>query len=189
MFPGQYHDQETGLHYNYFRYYDPSTGRYLSSDPVGLVGGTNTYAYVSGNPMRYFDFYGLAKECVLTWVKLQDTWRQTPLRRPRFIRGGYDPVFSVNPKPNVYGELPPIRRGRIGMPLGLGHDIRGTLRDNREFGYDYWWEKWAELGYYEEVCVDECGNWTTDSGLPGNRPIDNPIGEWRFDPTSDTFGP
>ncbi|MGD2136899.1 MAG: RHS repeat-associated core domain-containing protein [Gammaproteobacteria bacterium] len=58
-FPGQYYDQETGLHYNYFRYYDPSTGRYINSDPVGLGGGLNTYAYVGNNPLKYLDFYGL----------------------------------------------------------------------------------------------------------------------------------
>jgi RHS repeat-associated protein len=58
-FPGQYYDRETGLHYNYFRDYDPSTGRYPQADPVGIAGGLNVYAYGLNNPLTYTDPLGL----------------------------------------------------------------------------------------------------------------------------------
>jgi RHS repeat-associated protein len=58
-FPGQYYDAETGLHYNYFRYYNPQTGRYISPDPIGLEGGINLFVYVRGNPLRWIDPFGL----------------------------------------------------------------------------------------------------------------------------------
>ena len=57
--PGQYADTETGTHYNYFRDYDPGTGRYITSDPIGLEGGLNTYAYALNDPLGLTDRLGL----------------------------------------------------------------------------------------------------------------------------------
>jgi RHS repeat-associated protein len=68
-FPGQYYDQETGLHYNYYRYYDPRTGRYLTPDPIGLVGGINPFAYSDNNPTLWIDPFGLARYRVYWHLK------------------------------------------------------------------------------------------------------------------------
>ena len=57
-FPGQYRDDETGLDYNFFRYYDPQSARYLTPDPLGLGPSPNQYGYVS-NPLAWIDPYGL----------------------------------------------------------------------------------------------------------------------------------
>jgi len=69
--PGQYYDEETGLHYNYFRYYDPSTGRYITADPLGINGlmdvlgdeftgqDAGLYTYSKNNPLNNIDPFGL----------------------------------------------------------------------------------------------------------------------------------
>jgi RHS repeat-associated protein len=62
-FPGQYFDKETNLAYNYFRYFDSSSGRYIESDPLGLAGGLNTFSYVGSSPLSFVDPWGLAGIC------------------------------------------------------------------------------------------------------------------------------
>lgn len=61
-YPGQYADSESGLSYNYFRSYNPTTGRYSQSDPIGLNGGWNRFGYVDANPLMYSDSLGLINQ-------------------------------------------------------------------------------------------------------------------------------
>ncbi|CAM3812313.1 RHS repeat-associated core domain-containing protein [Rheinheimera salexigens] len=68
-FQSQYFDNESGLHYNHFRYYDPTTGRFISQDPIGLIGGINHYQYAP-NHINWVDPLGLkCKEN--TWNEFQ----------------------------------------------------------------------------------------------------------------------
>ena len=70
LFAGQYTDDESGLAYNRSRYYDPQSGCYLKSDPIGLLGGETPYGYVD-NPMDWLDPFGLAV-CSALKEKLQN---------------------------------------------------------------------------------------------------------------------
>ena len=82
-FQGQYYDEETGLHYNRFRYYDPDIGRFVSQDPIGLAGGINTYQYAP-NPISWIDPFGLTKTS--PWIP-----GKTPKDAQRAVRRGQAP--------------------------------------------------------------------------------------------------
>ncbi|MFJ6747772.1 DUF6531 domain-containing protein [Streptomyces sp. NPDC091266] len=90
-FPGQYEDPETGLYYNYFRHYDPETGRYTSPDPLGLDPAPNPVTYVN-NPLTATDVLGLAPECHV------DLFHGTNKNAGASIRqNGVDTGFSTRP--------------------------------------------------------------------------------------------
>lgn len=71
-FPGQYYDTESGLYQNGFRDYDPTIGRYVESDPIGLRGGVNSYVYGLANPLRWTDPTGNCPWCVAIWLFLTE---------------------------------------------------------------------------------------------------------------------
>jgi RHS repeat-associated protein len=96
-FQGQYHDHETGLHYNRHRYYDPRVGRFISKDPIGYSGGLNLYQYVP-NPTGWIDPLGLEK--VVATNSRRDAMKsaQQHAQVPRVSKGGADiPMSRLKP--------------------------------------------------------------------------------------------
>ncbi|MEV7324292.1 polymorphic toxin type 28 domain-containing protein [Streptomyces sp. NPDC093970] len=93
-FPGQYHDPETDLHYNYFRYYDPESARYLTPDPLGLLPAPNPSTYVH-NPQTWSDPLGLAPRCRELGLRAET---MDALRKLENIKK--DPLGEINSQPN-----------------------------------------------------------------------------------------
>jgi RHS repeat-associated protein len=103
-FPGQYEDAETGLHYNWFRYYQPIIGRYLRSDPVGFLGGVNFFTFVQNNPGRFYDPFGLCDLAaairttiqILDIIPIPSPYYQIPMEIGAIISGWGDIRNATN---------------------------------------------------------------------------------------------
>ncbi|WP_199880829.1 HNH/endonuclease VII fold putative polymorphic toxin, partial [Pluralibacter gergoviae] len=99
-YAGQYEDNESGLHYNLFRYYDPDSGRFTVQDPIGLAGGTNLYAYVP-NPLTWIDPLGLAG-CSAQFPSRKAAFRAA--KRDAGIPMNQQPDRIFNSKTGFYGD-------------------------------------------------------------------------------------
>ena len=136
--PGQYYDEETGLHYNWHRYYDPELGRYLRVDPAR--DGQNAYVYVDNNPLAYIDPMGLCK-IRDSWVG--DFWRDVAEVRVPFL-DAYSRLRSSEPR----RALTPQDTVALNALLNV-HPISG--RSNTEYG-----------GY---ICQDSSGRFVMGNNI------------------------
>ena len=102
-FPGQRYDSETGLNYNYFRNYDAEIGRYVTNDPIDLLGGLNTYGYVRNNPTRFSDPLGLylpaaTKDCEIHII-YDSNFYKTATKPHRQVFSHYEKIYVNMPIP------------------------------------------------------------------------------------------
>ena len=107
----QYFDEETGLHYNLMRYYEPEAGRFVNQDPIGLLGGDNLYQFAP-NIQNWVDFLGLRR----SYAGKQERIRAlaTDKSQPRFVRG-----WVQNEIRRVEGLKAAGRSGRLRLPPGF----------------------------------------------------------------------
>ncbi|TXI51417.1 MAG: RHS repeat protein [Lysobacter sp.] len=131
-FPGQRYDSASGLNYNYFRDYEPGTGRYSQSDPIGLAGGASTYGYVSANPLVRTDKLGLVDIMLELYAAGQID--EMPERRncdaDLFLQKTWNQFLETNQ--SVPGSLAPpglgiVSAGRVAQTMGVPTLMEATV--------------------------------------------------------------
>jgi RHS repeat-associated protein len=147
-FQGQYHDHETGLHYNRHRYYDPRVGRFISEDPIGYLGGLNIYQY-GPNSISSVDPLGLASSTV------------GPGRKPKSDKPNQNCKRACRKK----WEVNRYDRVCEGNVAGVGY-AKYYLEPKKQ----QWWSV-DKTGHGESAwkVYDESGAWLADTDIYGDR--------------------
>ena len=177
-FPGQYYDAETGLHYNYFRTYEPSTGRYLESDPIGLDGGLNTYGYALQNPLSFVDFFGqspfkIIKLCAKGYKVVKEVGFREAVRA---IRRGED-VLAPSTKQARKAANSASDANRATRDLPHQEDYMPHYHPKPRTGGHVFYSMAAALtlsSYVPEECNDECAIDEAASVLDFFNPLSAP---------------
>jgi RHS repeat-associated protein len=157
-FPGQYYDAETGLHYNYHRYYDPDTGRYLTPDPIGLAGGINPFVYVQNNPINMIDPWGLLGE-VLTFQPVG--WGSSSFGHTAYNDNGT--VYSFGPNGMWTGSFDDyMKRNDFREAVGAVLDITSKQEDALRRCLQ---NKQDEYGKFGNNCADPLESCLEEMGL------------------------
>ena len=167
-FPGQYALSETGLSYNYLRDYDPTIGRYIESDPAGLRGGINTYAYVEDDPLDGIDPFGRSKIygywCGSDWTGGYKTdWNHLNPNEQRNAKAAIDPLDAACEKHDkCYGqcrsEIPCDQKKRSDCFIGCDKVLENSAFKIGGFWADVIGSVMARPGARNEPNAPNCPN-------------------------------